>query len=86
MGECCWLCPFHQFERQHDQMARAGINSNDLYKNNKKKYMTIQKKAIAYVKSHFFIFLITNFNRYIILYTTNRYHYIVILDRSHKLR
>ena len=47
-------CPFHSkvFGRQHDMMARAGINSNDLYKNNKKKYMTIQKKAIAYVKSH----------------------------------
>ena len=47
-------CEFHQkvYGKQHNMMARAGLDSNDLYKNNKKKYLVIQKKAIDYVKAH----------------------------------
>ena len=47
-------CDFHQkvYRKIHSMLRKKGLDSNDLYKNNNKKYMDIQKKAIDYVKAH----------------------------------
>ena len=48
-------CDFHQkvFGKQHDMMCKSGKDmSNYLWQNDRKKYLTIQKKAIEYVKKH----------------------------------